>query len=60
MRALQQLSVLVLGLGDSGLAMVRWYVRHGAKVMVADTRDHPPHLAELQAQHPDEIGRAHV
>jgi UDP-N-acetylmuramoylalanine--D-glutamate ligase len=55
MRALQQLSVLVLGLGDSGLAMVRWCVRHCAKVMVADTREHPPHLAELQAQHPDVV-----
>ena len=55
MRALQQLSVLVLGLGDSGLAMVRWCVRHGANVMVVDTREHPPHLAELQAQHPDVV-----
>ena len=55
MRALQQLSVLVLGLGDSGLAMVRWCVRHGANVTVVDTREHPPHLAQLQAEHPDVV-----
>lgn len=52
MRALQQLSVLVLGLGDSGLAMVRWCVRHGADVVVVDTREHPPHLAQLKQEHP--------
>ena len=55
MRALQQLSVLVLGLGDSGLAMVRWCVRHGANVTVVDTREHPPQLAQLQAEHPDVV-----
>ena len=52
MRALQQLSVLVLGLGDSGLAMVRWCVRHGADVLVVDTREQPPHLAQLKEEHP--------
>ena len=51
MRALQQLSVLVLGLGDSGLAMVRWCVRHGAEVVVVDTRENPPCLAQLKEEH---------
>src|SRR4051812_45173138 len=37
--------VLVLGLGDSGLAMARWCVAQGADVTVADTRDEPPQLA---------------
>ena len=55
MRALQQLSVLVLGLGDSGLAMVRWCVRHGADVVVVDTREQPPHLAQLRTQHPSVV-----
>ena len=55
MRALQQLSVLVLGLGDSGLAMVRWCVRHGADVLVVDTREQPPHLAQLRTQHPSVV-----
>jgi hypothetical protein len=39
------LNVLVLGLGESGLAMVRWCVRHGAAVRVWDSRDQPPHAA---------------
>ena len=52
MRALQQLSVLVLGLGDSGLAMVRWCVRHGAEVVVVDTRENPPCLTQLKEEYP--------
>ena len=55
MRALQQLSVLVLGLGDSGLAMVRWCVRHGADVVVVDTREQPPHLAQLRKEYPSVV-----
>ena len=44
--------VLVLGLGDSGLAMARWCAARGAAVTVADTRQAPPHLAELRAELP--------
>jgi UDP-N-acetylmuramoylalanine--D-glutamate ligase len=44
--------VLILGLGASGLAMVRWCVRQGARVTVADTREIPPQLAQLQAELP--------
>ncbi len=40
---LHDLPVLVLGLGDSGLAMVRWCARHGARVQVWDSRDTAPH-----------------
>jgi UDP-N-acetylmuramoylalanine--D-glutamate ligase len=39
--------VLVLGLGESGLAMARWCARNGAAVRVADTRAEPPRKAEL-------------
>ncbi len=39
---LTQRSVLVLGLGESGLAMARWCAREGARVRVADTREAPP------------------
>jgi UDP-N-acetylmuramoylalanine--D-glutamate ligase len=49
---LQGLHVLVLGLGASGLAMVRWCVRQGAQVTVADTRAAPPQLAQLQGELP--------
>ncbi len=45
---LRQPSVLVLGLGISGLAMVRWCVRYGSRVRVADTRQTPSHLSALQ------------
>ncbi len=34
----QKVSVLVLGLGESGAAMARWCVSQGAHVVVADTR----------------------
>jgi UDP-N-acetylmuramoylalanine--D-glutamate ligase len=40
--------VLVLGLGESGLAMALWCARNGAAVRVADTRAAPPFLDELQ------------
>lgn len=39
--------VLVLGLGDSGLAMARWCARFGARVTVWDSRAQPPQLGAL-------------
>jgi UDP-N-acetylmuramoylalanine--D-glutamate ligase len=47
MKFLQGLHTLVIGLGDSGLAMARWCVRHGARVTVWDSRMLPPHAATL-------------
>ena len=44
--------VLVLGLGDSGLAMARFLAARGHTVRVADTRPEPPRLAELRAELP--------
>jgi len=52
MQQLHNQSVLILGLGDSGLAMARWCVRNGAHVKVVDTREAPPHLAALHAELP--------
>ncbi|MDP1525936.1 MAG: UDP-N-acetylmuramoyl-L-alanine--D-glutamate ligase [Rhodocyclaceae bacterium] len=40
--------VLILGLGESGLASARWCVRNGARVRVADTRAEPPGLSEIR------------
>ena len=40
--------VLVLGLGESGLACALWCGRQGARVTVADTRPAPPFLGELR------------
>jgi len=50
MKILPDLHILVLGLGDSGLAMVRWCESQGAKVTVVDTREHPPGLDSLRAE----------
>ena len=44
--------LLVLGLGDSGLAMVRWCVAGGATVRVWDSREQPPQAATLRAELP--------
>jgi len=49
---LNQLHVLILGLGASGLAMARWCARHGAVVTVADTREAPPQLVVLREELP--------
>ena len=40
--------ILVLGLGESGLASALWCLRQGARVRVADTRVAPPYLVELR------------
>ena len=40
--------VLVIGLGESGLAMAKWLHRQGACVRVADSRENPPNVAALQ------------
>jgi UDP-N-acetylmuramoylalanine-D-glutamate ligase len=45
-------TVLVLGLGESGLAIARWVGGRGAKLRVADTRDAPPMLGALRHELP--------
>jgi len=50
MNHLKDITVLVLGLGESGLAMARWCARGGADVRVWDSREAPPNAAAL-AQH---------
>jgi len=42
-------TALVLGLGESGLAMAQWLARCGARVRVADTRAEPARLPALRA-----------
>ncbi len=44
---------LVLGLGESGLAIARWLAHCGARLRVADTRSQPERLPQLQAAVPD-------
>ncbi|MDB5728287.1 MAG: UDP-N-acetylmuramoyl-L-alanine--D-glutamate ligase [Noviherbaspirillum sp.] len=45
--------VLVLGLGESGLAMALWLARCGASVRVADTRELPDRLPRLREALPE-------
>ena len=52
MNFLKDLHVLVLGLGDSGLAMARWCARHGALVTAWDSRDSAPGMAALRHEWP--------
>ncbi len=47
--------VLVLGLGETGLSAVRWLARRGAVVRVADSREAPPHAADLARDFPGVI-----
>jgi UDP-N-acetylmuramoylalanine--D-glutamate ligase len=42
--------VLVLGLGDTGLATSRWLSAQGAAVRVADTREAPPRRADFAGE----------
>ena len=52
MNQLRDIDVLVLGLGESGLAMARWCARCGAQVRVWDSREAPPQAAALDEQVP--------
>ncbi len=45
--------VLVVGLGESGLAMAKWLYRQGAFVRVADSRANPPNRDALASVAPD-------
>lgn len=50
--SLENRSVLVLGLGVTGLSAARWAASHGARVRVADTRADPPRAAALVSELP--------
>jgi UDP-N-acetylmuramoylalanine--D-glutamate ligase len=57
-RAKQQMNfsgkrVLILGLGETGMAMAQWLLRCGASLRVADTRSTPDRLPALLAVAPD-------
>ena len=53
MNDLKDTTVLVLGLGESGLAMARWCARCGADVRVWDSREQPANAAALAAHVPE-------
>jgi len=47
MKTLSDKSVLILGLGETGLSMVRWLSAQGARLRVADSRTTPPGLDQV-------------
>lgn len=49
---LQDKIVLVLGMGETGLSMVKWLSRQGAQVRVADSRTNPPNWEALSGDFP--------
>jgi UDP-N-acetylmuramoylalanine--D-glutamate ligase len=44
---------LVVGLGDTGAACVRWLVEHDAAVRATDTREEPPHAQRVREAFPE-------
>ncbi|MCX8087613.1 MAG: UDP-N-acetylmuramoyl-L-alanine--D-glutamate ligase [Rhodocyclaceae bacterium] len=44
--------VLIMGLGESGLASARWCARQGAELRIVDSRAEPPGLAALTGRLP--------
>jgi UDP-N-acetylmuramoylalanine--D-glutamate ligase len=55
MKHLDGLNVLVLGLGESGLAMAAWCASLGASVRVWDSRESPPQAAALALAAPQAL-----
>lgn len=47
MRLFNDQAVLLVGLGESGLACARWVLTQGGRLTVLDTRDQPPGLSAL-------------
>lgn len=43
---------MVVGLGDTGLSVMHWLLRHPVTLRCADSRTEPPALAELLSQYP--------
>ncbi|AZN37668.1 UDP-N-acetylmuramoyl-L-alanine--D-glutamate ligase [Iodobacter ciconiae] len=44
---------IVVGLGESGFSAAKWLAAKGARVTVADSRNTPPNLEQLQNAHAD-------
>lgn len=55
MNYLKDTTVLVIGLGESGLAMARWCARFGANIRVWDSREAPSNAAALAEHVPNAV-----
>ncbi|MDY0249018.1 MAG: UDP-N-acetylmuramoyl-L-alanine--D-glutamate ligase [Pseudomonas sp.] len=53
MQSIDQQTQVVVGLGKSGLSLVRFLARHAQPFVVADSRENPPELVALQRDYPD-------
>jgi len=54
-QAEQAQSILIIGLGQTGLSCARFLVQQGCVVAMMDTREQPPSLAILQSEHPEVV-----
>lgn len=52
MQSNRQQAQVVVGLGKSGMSLVRFLARHGQAFAVADSRETPPELSTLQREYP--------
>ncbi len=52
MTSLRNKSVLVLGLGETGLSLARWLSGQGAHVSIADSRAAPPGIETIRSELP--------
>jgi UDP-N-acetylmuramoylalanine--D-glutamate ligase len=52
MNQLRGQTVLVIGLGETGLSLARWLSEQGANVRIADSRTEPPGVAILRSELP--------
>lgn len=52
MKNWNETTVLVLGLGETGLSMVRWLSLQGARIRVADSRNVPVGLTRMREEFP--------
>ena len=52
MQSIHQQTQVIVGLGKSGLSLVRFLARQGQSFAVADSRDNPPELAALLRDYP--------
>lgn len=52
MKHLADKSVLVLGLGETGLSLARWLSAQGAHVSIADSRAEPPGIETIRSELP--------
>lgn len=50
MKLMQDQKVLIVGLGESGLACARWAILQGADLTIVDSRQQPPGLESLESE----------